>query len=104
LPHACAQLCATGRLLQRLGLQRALCATPLVSAAVLAVVCAVPSAAVVGVGEAARKVGSRLAQLPPETPPGASPRLLLLAWSTPVPLLSLFVRGSLACDVCNTQP
>ena len=65
-PYACAQLCATGRLLQRLGLERALCATPLVSAGVLAVVCAVPSAAVVGVGEAARKVRARLARRPPE--------------------------------------
>ena len=50
------QLCATGRLLRRMGLERALCASPAVSAALLAAIAASPTAAVVGLGEALRKV------------------------------------------------
>ncbi|KAK9845484.1 hypothetical protein WJX81_007618 [Elliptochloris bilobata] len=50
------QLCASGRLLQRMGLERALCASPAVSAALLVAIAACPTAAVVGLGEALRKV------------------------------------------------
>ena len=57
------QLCATGRLLRRMGLERALCASPAVSAALLAVIAASPTAAVVGLGEALRKVSSARAWL-----------------------------------------